>query len=525
LTLTQSDEESSTAMSTPSANAANAAPPATTAQANAAPPPAAVDELRLRLAGDLHEPGSPAYEDARTLCNASIERWPALVARCSAPDDVVAALAFARAHEMRVTVRAGGHSVTGASLTDGGLVLDVRGMADVEVDPQRRIARIGGGATWADVDRATQPHGLGTTGGRVSTTGVVGLTAGGGSGWLERKHGLACDNIVAVELVTADGRLVRADAGDNPDLLWAHRGGGGNFGVVTAIELALHPVAQQVLGGILFHPADRGRELLTLYRDTMREAPEGLSLAVLYLTAPDEPEIPAELRGRPAIAIAGMHAGTLAEGEAAMAEIRAFGPPAADLFGPTSYADFQCSLDDPPGFRNYWTVEHLRDLPDAALDAIHARALKTPVGPAQLLIATWGGAVARGAAGSAIAGRDAEFVVHPLFLWEDPADDEQMIALGRGYHALLAPWATGAAYSNFVSDEGGSRARAAFAPGAYERLAAIKAEWDPDDVFHATGHVPPRAAAGGDAPPRAPAPPEHQVPPATAAPAQPSRKP
>jgi FAD/FMN-containing dehydrogenase len=456
----------------------------------------AIDELRLRLAGGLHEPGSAGYDDGCSLFNAMVERRPALVARCTAPDDVVAALAFARDHELRVTVRAGGHSVSGASLCDGGLVLDVRGMADVEVDPDRRIVRVGGGATWAAVDRATQAHGLATTGGRVSSTGVVGLTAGGGSGWLERKHGLACDSLVAVELVTADGRLVRASADENPELLWAHRGGGANFGVVTALELALHPVGPELLAGLVLHPAERGRELLELFRDTMRDAPDGLSLALLYLTGPDEPEIPAALRGQPAVAIAGLYAGPVAEGEAALRELRDFGPPAADFFGPAAYADFQCSLDDPPGYRNYWTVEHLRDLPTAAIEAIHERSQRIPAGPAQLFVAAWGGAVERGAAGSAVAGRDAQFVVHPLFLWEDAADDAAMIELGRGYRDVLAPWATGAAYSNFLGEEGEQRARAAFAPGAYERLAAVKAEWDPDDVFRATGHVPPAATQG-----------------------------
>jgi FAD/FMN-containing dehydrogenase len=453
-----------------------------------------IAELKLRLGGGLHEPGSAGYDDACALFNSMVVKRPALVARCAAPDDVVAALAFARDHDMRVTVRAGGHSVSGASLCDGGLVLDVRGMADIEVDPERRIARVGGGAIWAAVDRATQGHGLATTGGRVSSTGVVGLTAGGGSGWLERKHGLACDSLVAVELVTAEGRFVRASADENPELLWAHRGGGANFGVVTALELALHPVGPRVLGGLVLHPAERGREVLALFRDTMRDAPGGLSLAAIYLTGPDEPEIPTQLRGQPAIAIAGMYAGPIEEGEEALREIREFGPPAADFFEPTAYADFQCSLDDPPGYRNYWTVEHLRDLPGEAIDAIHARSLKMPPGPAQLFIAAWGGAVARGAAGSAIAGRDAQFVVHPLFLWEDAGDDETMIDLGRGYRDVLAPWATGAAYSNFLGDEGDGRARAAFAPGAYERLAAVKGEWDPNDVFRATAHVPATAA-------------------------------
>jgi FAD/FMN-containing dehydrogenase len=215
----------------------------------------ALSELRFRLRGCLHEPGEAEYADACRLFNSMVERRPRLVARCAAPDDVIAALAFARQHGLSIAVRAGGHSVTGRSLCDDGLVIDMRGMRDVDVDVDRRLARVGGGATWADVDRATQVHGLATTGGRVSTTGVAGLTLGGGSGWLERKHGLACDNLVAAELVTAEGELVRASEDDNPELLWALRGGGGNFGVVTALEFGLHPVGPEVLAGLVLHPA------------------------------------------------------------------------------------------------------------------------------------------------------------------------------------------------------------------------------------------------------------------------------
>src|ERR1700754_4545110 len=293
----------------------------------------AAHDLRERLRGGLYEPGQPGYEDACTLFNAMIERRPRLVGRCAAPEDVVAA-------------RAGGHSVTGRSLCDGGLVLDLRGMADVEVDPERRVARVGGGATWSAVDRATGPHGLATTGGRVSTTGAAGLTMGGGSGWLERKHGLACDNLLAAQLVTADGEVVRASAEENPELLWALRGGGGNFGVVTSMELRLHPLPAQVLGGLVLHPAERGGELLRLFRDVMLAAPEELGLAFAYITAPAEDEIPAELHDQPAVIVAGMYAGPVEEGEEALRELRAFGPPSADFFAPTAYADFQCSIDD-----------------------------------------------------------------------------------------------------------------------------------------------------------------------------------
>jgi FAD/FMN-containing dehydrogenase len=459
------------------------------------PASTAVAELRFRLRGALHEPGDAAYVDACTLTNAMIDRRPAFVARCTAPDDVIAALAFARDQGLPVAVRGGGHSVAGWSLVDDGVVLDVRGMADVVVDVQRRVARVGGGATWAQFDRATTAHGLATTGGRVSTTGVAGLTLGGGSGWLERKHGLTCDNLVGAELVTADGRLVRASADENPELLWALRGGGGNFGVVCSLELALHPIEAEVLGGLVLHPAGRTRELLALWRDVMRDAPDGLSLAFLGFIAPDEPEIPQELRGRKAAAVAGMYAGPIEEGEAALAEIRAFGPPAADFFGPTSYADFQCSLDDPPGFRNWWTAENVVELPDAAIDAIVTRWDTVPESASQLFIAAWGGEIARVAHDSSpLAGRDTRYVVHPLMMWDDPATDEQMIGFGRSLRDDVRPYATGEAYGNFIGDEGDARVRAGFGAANHDRLAALKATWDPGNLLHGNHNVRPAAA-------------------------------
>src|ERR671910_723906 len=262
----------------------------------------------------LYEPGTPEYADTITLNNAMIERRPALVARCAPPGDV----------------RDAGHSVAGLSLVDDGLVIDVRGMNAIEVDPDRRIARVGAGATWSQFDRAAQPYGLATTGGRVSTTGVAGLTLGGGSRWLEPKHGLACGNLLAAELVTADGERVRASATENPELLWALRGGGGNFGVVTALELTLHPVGPEVLAGIVLYPQERAGELLRAFRDVMRDAPDELSLAYIALTIPDDPDFPAEWIGRPAVAVAGMWAGDAAAGELALAALRGLGDPIAD---------------------------------------------------------------------------------------------------------------------------------------------------------------------------------------------------
>lgn len=441
------------------------------------------DELRFRLHGGLHEPGDPSYDDTCTLFNTMIERRPRYVATCVSVDDVVAALAFARSHDLPVAVRAGGHSVAGLSLCDDGLVLDVRGMADIEVDPERRIARIGGGAIWADVDRATQEHGLATTGGRVSTTGVAGLTLGGGSGWLERKHGLACDNLVAADLVTADGEVLRASEDENPDLLWALRGGGGSFGVVTAVEMRLHPLGPEVFSGIALFTADRAHEVLRTFRDVMNGAPDELSLACAFLHPPAGAEgFPPHLVDQELVAVLGMWAGSLADGERALEPIRALGPD-ADLFGPTPYADFQCSLDDPPGFRNYWTAESVTDLPEEAIELIVTRAHELSPGASMLFIVAWGGALAEvGADTSPLAGREARFLVHPLLLWEQPADDERNIALGRAFRSDMEPFSVGATYPNFLGAEGGRRMRAAFGDSA-GRLAAIKAAYDPTDVF------------------------------------------
>jgi FAD/FMN-containing dehydrogenase len=452
-------------------------------------------ELRSRLRGGLYEPGEPAFADTCTLFNAMIERRPRLVARCSNVDDVVASIAFARKQGLGLAVRAGGHSVTGRSLCDDGLVIDLRDLHDVEVDRERRVARVGGGATWADIDRACQRHGLATTGGRVSTTGVAGLTLGGGSGWLERKHGLACDNLVAAELVTADGARVRASADENPELLWALRGGGGNFGIVTALEFRLHRLPRQVLAGLVLHPADRGRELLRLFRDVMVDAPDELGLAFAYITAPAEPGIPETLHGQPAVIVAGMYAGPLEAGEQALQEVRRFGPPAADFFEPTAYADFQCSLDDPPGYRNYWTAEHIADLTDDAIDVIARRSQQIPPSPSQLFIVPWGGQVAKlGPETSPMAGRQAAFIVHPLLLWDDPVDDECMLELGRAYRDDLRPFSSGATYLNFLGDEGSDRVRAGFG-SSYERLIQVKTAWDPDNIFRGNQNLRPLSPA------------------------------
>lgn len=287
---------------------------------------------------------------------------------------------------------------------------------------------------------------------------------------------------MAADVVTPDGVRRRVSATEHPELLWALRGGGGSFGVVTTLELALHPLGPKVFGGVALFAAHRAHQVLRSFREVMNRAADELSLACAFITAPDEDDVPTELRGRPAIAILGMWAGSVGDGECALAPIRALDPD-ADFFGPTGYADFQCSVDDPPGYRNYWTAENVVDLPDEAIDALVRRAAELPPGPSQLFIVAWGGAISYfGPEHSPLAGRDARFIVHPLLLWEDPADDERNRALARAFRADMRHWSTGATYPNFLGDEGRQRMRAAYGSST-ERLAAVKAQWDPHSIF------------------------------------------
>lgn len=456
---------------------------------------AALHDLRGTLQGSLLQPGDAGYDEARVLFNAMVDAHPAAIAQCRDVDDVRAAIACARASGLPTAVRAGGHSVAGSSTADGGFVIDVRGLKQVAVDPRARTVRCGAGLTWGELDAATQAHGLATTGGRVSTTGVAGLTLGGGSGWLERLHGLACDNLIAVELVTAAGELVRASADEHADLFWALHGGGGNFGVATAFEFALHPVGPQVVAGLMLFEAARGRELLTLMRDTIEGgAPEQLALAVVYLTGPPEPFVPPQLQGALCCGLAFLWAGEdHADGQAHAAVFREL-EPAADLVGAMPYAEFQKMIDDPPGLRNYWTGDYLETLPDAAIETFAEQSEQMPVPSAcQSIMFPWGGAVARRAAETPMAKRDATWVCHPFALWEEAADDAAHIGWARTISAAMRAYGNGGVYLNFVGDEGAARVRAAFGDD-YERLARVKATYDPDNFFRFNQNIAPAPA-------------------------------
>ena len=372
---------------------------------------------------DLITSDDPRYDDARAVFNAMIDKHPAVIAQCATPGDVTDALALAASESYEVAVRAGGHSVAGMSVNDGGLVVDVRPMKAIEVDVGARLVRVGAGATWGELDQATQEHGLATTGGRVSTTGVAGFTLGGGSGWLERRHGLACDNLVAVDLVTADGRHVTASEDDNPDLFWALHGGGGNFGVATSFVLRLHPLGPIVTAGLMLWSEDTVTDVARLFRDIAHDAPDEFGSGLVFLTAPPEDFVPPHLQGETVAAVAALWAGDVDEGAEAMRPFRDLGPE-VDLVGPMPYADFQCMIDDPPGMRNYWSADYHDDFPDDVLDIFVKSGFERQSALAQQILFPWGGAVARVAENATpMTNRSVSWVSHPVAVWEDPADD------------------------------------------------------------------------------------------------------
>ncbi len=452
------------------------------------------EPLRSALSGAVLADGDGGYEDARTIFNSMIEKRPGAIAQCESAADVQAALAFAREQGLEVAVRGGGHSVAGACLSDGGLTIDLRRMNAAAVDPDAGTITVGGGAAWGDFDAACQPHGLASTGGRVSTTGVAGLALGGGSGWVERKFGLACDSLESVELVSAGGRAVRASADENPELFWALHGGGGNFGIATELTFRLHPLPA-FTAGLLFWPPDAGPELTRAYRTLMEAAPDDLGGGILYLTGPPEAFVPEALHHQLALAILVTYTGPEAAAREAIEPLLAL-EPAGEMIAEIPYAELQSMLDDPPGYRNYWSAEYLDELPDEAIDVFcgHAEGIIIP-SPTQHIVFPWGGAVARGAEDSPMATRESPWVVHPLTMWEDPADDEHAIRWTRDLCAAMRPWSTGATYLNFVGDEGQERIVSGYGQENYDRLAAVKTEFDPDNVFHLHHPIQPLASA------------------------------
>jgi FAD/FMN-containing dehydrogenase len=448
-------------------------------------------ELAHRFSGRLVTADAGDFEEVRALHNSMMDARPALIAQCATPDDVSAVLGFAASSNHELAVRAGGHSVAGMSSVAGGVVIDVRPMNRVVIDPADRRAQVGAGATWGDFDRAGQPYGLATTGGRVSTTGVAGFTLGGGSGWIERQFGLACDSLLSVDLVLANGSQITASQSSHPELFWALHGGGGNFGVATSFEFALHPVGPEVLAGLLLWPADAAPDLCRAYSAFAAGTPEQLGSALAMLYGAPEEFIPAHLQGRLLCAIALCYNGRIGEGEPVVATLRDLAPE-VDLVGPMQYADFQSMLDEPPGRRNYWGAEHLATLGEDAVTAFVESGTEMPSTLAQSYLIPWGGAVARATAmETPMTNREAAWVFHPFGVWESATDDEENIAWAKRSIRRMGPFSTGATYLNFMGDEGSDRVRAAFGPVNYERLAAVKTEYDPANVFHRNQNIKP----------------------------------
>jgi FAD/FMN-containing dehydrogenase len=447
------------------------------------------------LSGTLLTPDSPGYDEARTIWNGMIDRRPGLIVRCGDGADVAAAVRFARAHDLLVAVRGGGHNIAGNAVCDGGLMIDLSPMRQVRVDPAARTARVGPGATLGDVDRTTQGYGLATPLGVNSTTGIAGLTLGGGFGWLSRRFGLTIDNLLSAEVVTAEGEIVRAGEQENPDLFWAIRGGGGNFGIVTSFEFRLHPVGPEVLSGLVVHPLAGARDVLRFYRDFLPTTPEAYSCWFVLRRAPPLPFLAPEWHGRPILALAMCWSGDLADGERVAAPLRAFGAPLADVVAPNPYADWQTVLDPllAPGLRNYWKSHDFLELSDGLIDVLLEYTERIPDPNCEIAFAQVGGAVSRVPLdATAYTHRDAQFVMNVHGRWADPALDQTCIGWARALFRASTPFATGGAYVNFLTEEEGDRVRAAYGPN-YARLVELKNRYDPANLFRMNQNIRPTA--------------------------------
>jgi FAD/FMN-containing dehydrogenase len=451
--------------------------------------------------GDAIGPDDPDYADARAVWNGAVERRPRVIARCTGTADVAAAVRFARDHDLEIAVRGGGHNVAGTAVCDGGIVIDLSPMRAVSVDPVERTALVQGGALWGDVDHETQAHGLATTGGIVSHTGVGGLSLGGGIGWLMRTHGLTVDNLLQAEVVTAEGEIVRASGDEHPDLFWALRGGGGNFGIVSSFRFALHPVGPMVMAGPVFWAAEDTTDVLRFYRDVVVDAPDELGTVVRLGTIPPNPALDPDLHFRPAIAVACCYAGPLDEGERAVLALRRFGAPLVDAVGPTRYVDHQSSIDGtvPHGWHYYWKATDLTGLSDEVIDIVAAHAYRATSPRSYAAMFHMGGAVARAPRGAtAYPARDVDHNIIIDAAWLPEQDDAVRApetAWAQAFLDALQPHRAGV-YVNFLdADDDTNRVREAYGDDTYRRLAEVKAKYDPDNVFRNNKNIAPRESA------------------------------
>jgi FAD/FMN-containing dehydrogenase len=455
---------------------------------------ATVEQFRVSLRGELIQHGDLRYDEARKAYNAMIDKYPRMIARCADIADVISSVNFARENDIILAIRGGGHSAPGLGLVDDGLVIDLSRMRGVRVDPQARTVRVEGGATLGDVDHAAHAFGLAVPAGIVSTTGIGGLTLGGGQGYLTRKYGLSIDNLLEADLVLADGSLVKASEEEHEDLFWAIRGGGGNFGVVTSFLFRAHRVHTVYAGPTLWH-IEQAEEVLRWYRQFIPQAPEDLCGLFVFLVVPPGPPFPEHLHGKTMCGVVWCYAGPLEEAEEAFRSIRQFGPPALDLVGPMPLPTLNSLFDPlvPPGLQQYWTGDFINELSDEAI-ALHVRyGEKTPTMLSTTLLFPVDGAVHRvGKDETAFSYRDATWSATINGVDPDPANNERIISWTKEYGEALHPYSAGGAYVNFMMDEGQERVKATYRDN-YERLVAIKNEYDPTNLFRANQNIKPTA--------------------------------
>lgn len=453
---------------------------------------AAIEELRQMLHGPVLTRDDAAYDDARAIWNAMIDKRPLAIVRCTGTADVIQAVRFAREHELLVSIRGGGHNVAGLALCDDGLLIDLSLMKGVHVDTQRRIVRAQPGARLGDLDHETQAFGLAVSAGIVTTTGIAGLTLGGGFGWITPKYGLTVDNLLSADVVTAEGELVKASPNDNPDLFWGIRGGGGNFGIVTSFEYQAHPVGPTVYSGVIAHPMEKAREVLSLVRDILVDAPEELTVIPALRIAPPSPLLPQELDGKPVILVFACYIGPLEQGDQVLSRLRDYGAPAADTLGPHLFTDHQSVFDatQPAGRNYYWKSEDLPPLTDPAIDTIVAHSENITSPHSVVALFQLGGAAGRVPEDAcAYSHRNARHAININASWTDE-DSDKHIAWARDFDTAMQSYTLGV-YVNFLSNEGQDRVKAAYGPKKYDRLVALKRKYDPTNFFRVNQNIQP----------------------------------
>lgn len=453
-----------------------------------------IEDFRQDLRGSLLLPGEASYEEARQIWNAMIDRRPALIAQCLSADDVVQAVTFARNNHLLVSIRGGGHNIAGHAVCDDGLMIDLSLMKGVRVDPIARRASVEPGCTLADFDAAVQVHGLATPVGINSTTGVAGLTLGGGFGWLSRKYGMTVDNLLSAEVVTADGRRLHASETENADLFWGLRGGGGNFGIVTSFEFQLHPVGPEVLCGLIVFPFEQAKQVLTRFARFSETMPDDLNVWVVTRQAPPLPFLAESVHGREVVVLALCHLGDPSEGERLIAQLRSFGTPHGEHIGMQPYVAWQQTFDPllTKGARNYWKSHNFTQLSDGAIDTIIEFGARLPSPQCEIFIGTIGGQTGRVAPEAmAYSSRDANYVMNVHGRWESADDDARGIAWAREFFERARPFASSGAYINFLTQDESDRTAFAYGP-MYERLAQLKRTYDPSNFFRMNQNIAPK---------------------------------